>query len=604
MTLDIRTLLIVLSASSAMIGTMLLYLSLKLPPSIKGVRIWAAASLLYSLVYFLLSLRGIVHPVYSMVLGGTLNMTALSMMYIAIKKFDMEKYSRIIPASVTAGMFFLFLYFLEKPQMAAAYASFAISILTAISSFALLSGKKSDRFSFKTNGYVFLICSLLFFGRGIYASLHSDFSLLSPHWINFTAFFSHFLVTNFISLGFILMASEELYMEVMEKNEQVQKASQAKSRFLANMSHEIRTPMNAILGISNLLEETELTAEQRDYLQIISASGSHLLSLINDILDLSKIESGKMEIENRDFNLKKSIETLKNIFSILASKKNLVFVFESEISLPESVSGDSLRLSQILTNLLGNAVKFTEKGGVSLKITAGSSADEFVFNVSDTGIGIEEQKLSTIFDRFVQADSSTTRNFSGTGLGLAISRELAQRMKGSISVKSIFGKGSSFTLKIHLPLSSRSPEAAGTQTESESETVVKPVLRNVILADDESTNRMIVLSYLRKYELNIHTAANGEETVQKFLTEPSQLILIDVQMPVKDGLTAAKEIRKMEKLQNSEPVRIFTITANAFEEDIRSSLESGCDRHLSKPIDKELLLKSIQEFFILKQKVN
>lgn len=540
-------------------------------------------------------------------------------------------------------------------------------------------------------------------------------------------------ITGFMGMAYDITSQLDYEREIIKARDLAEAGTKAKSEFLANMSHEIRTPMNAILGMAELLKETKLDEEQEKYVEIFYKAGEGLLTLINDILDLSKIEAGHFELERYPLSISDVVEKSAEIMSLKAHQKHLEFIVDMDENIHDRYYGDGHRLTQILLNLLGNAIKFTKQGEIYLKITSGKlekGMREISINVEDTGIGMTEEQVGKLFERFTQADSSITKEYGGTGLGLNITKRLVELLKGNIQVESTPGVGSTFTVTIYLEedlqtvsdisqinftgrtflivddnktnrlifrkilekqgarseeaedgftgmkmlqekaaknecydlilLDSRMPKMSGFEfaeklRESEAHCnqlvmmitsdnrpgdlarvrelglksyLVKPVLKNyllkeiekvlftkhekrpeetrekvnfnrplrILLVDDNDENRLVINAFLRPYKWEIHPAKNGIEAVEAFKQNKYDLVFMDMQMPVMDGYTATREIRKHEALTGQGATPVIALTAYALKEEIEKSLEAGCIDHVSKPVSKKDLLQTIQTY--------
>ncbi|MFT6909151.1 MAG: signal transduction histidine kinase/CheY-like chemotaxis protein [Oleiphilaceae bacterium] len=376
-------------------------------------------------------------------------------------------------------------------------------------------------------------------------------------------------------------------------------ATQAKSKFLAKMSHEIRTPMNGILGVVQLLGKTRLTQLQKNYLKIIDDSGALLLNIINDILDLSKIEAGKMTLEEISFNLEDLTQGVLSLYRAQANQKSVILSLEYDANLNRFFIGDSIRLNQVLLNLINNAIKFTEQGTVTIQINSTTSTPTEVgleIKVKDSGIGIEPDVLETLFDSFKQADESTTRKFGGTGLGLAISKQIIELMNGSISAQSKPQIGSTFTVSLNLKRdeSNHKKELIVYDNEDREATTEVKLIGHILIVDDSDINRIIAQHMLEGFGLTVSNAENGQDALHQLQKNTFDLILMDCEMPIMDGYEATIAIRTIQSHKMRTP--IVALTADAFEENRKKCEEAGMDDFLSKPIMEELLFKILKKW--------
>gem|GEM_PF-1647600 len=387
-----------------------------------------------------------------------------------------------------------------------------------------------------------------------------------------------------LSTGFVCLF---LYQK---KAQQAQSASMAKGNFLSRMSHEMRTPMNGIIGLTKMARNAEDRELLLDYLGKIEASSAHLRQLIDDILDLSKIESGKVELEIIAVNPLEELRNLDNIIRPQTLAKNLDFVLSADSSMPVAVMADQVHIRQVLINLLSNALKFTPEGGcITLSCTLLEQRDMLrcvEFCVTDTGIGMAPEAVERLFLPFEQADVSTTRRFGGTGLGLSISKQLVEMMGGKISVESLLGEGSSFFFSLWLAEASADDLPQVTPAEADA----KPLDlsgKTILLAEDTEINQLIVCDMLERLHATVETADNGQKAVDMFLAAPERyaLILMDVQMPVMDGYEATRNIRSSGAERCME-IPILALTANVFKEDVEAALAAGMNAHLKKPLDE------------------
>jgi signal transduction histidine kinase/DNA-binding response OmpR family regulator len=390
----------------------------------------------------------------------------------------------------------------------------------------------------------------------------------------------------------MLAQIEQRDMQLRLAKDEADAANEAKSQFLAKVSHEIRTPMNGILGMTELLLRSDLNAKQRRFAITMQRSGESLLSIIGDILDFSKIEAGKLSLERIPFDLRQAIEDVVSLLAEGAQRKGLAFAFHLDDDLPKTVEGDPVRLRQILTNLVNNAIKFTERGHIAVNVEH-EGENRIRLSVTDTGLGIAPETVATLFQPFHQADSSTSRKYGGTGLGLAIVKQLAEMMNGAVGVTSALGKGSTFWVTVCLDRAESEPPVA---TGSEMALAAPPVQpsgsrRRLLLAEDNLLNRKIVLAMLDETGYEVSVARNGREVLASMAKRQFDAVLMDCQMPEMDGFEAVRTIRRLEAASGRPRTTVIALTANGMAGDREHCLEAGMDDYLAKPYRRDQLLE-------------
>jgi len=375
-----------------------------------------------------------------------------------------------------------------------------------------------------------------------------------------------------------------------------EEANNAKSRFLANMSHEIRTPLNGILGLTEVILGEELNNEHRKFLEIIRESGKNLTQLINDILDFSKIESGNLRLENINFNFAETVKSNISPYKFMADQKGVILSYSVDESIPKEVIGDPTRISQIITNLIGNAIKFTDNGSVGISFSLLENRSDGITIqgiVRDTGIGIPVEKEKLIFQSFTQADNTITRKYGGTGLGLSIVKSLLQQMDGDISIQSpadpILNRGSVFTFSLKLKLPVTQLEAAPVAPQ---ERLMFKKKQHILIVDDNNVNLLVAKSMVKKFGATVTTVDSGIEAIEMVKANDCyDMILMDIQMPKLNGHDATRQLRK---LNFTKP--IVALSANAYSEDVQNSLNSGMNDHVQKPYTEIQLFQKMKEF--------
>ncbi|HEY9096217.1 MAG TPA: ATP-binding protein [Hydrogenophaga sp.] len=399
-----------------------------------------------------------------------------------------------------------------------------------------------------------------------------------------------------------ISARKQVEAESLRARTMAEQASRAKSEFLANISHEVRTPLNAVMGLTRLLMDSPLTEEQRSWLDLMDSSAHALLGLLNDVLDLSRIEAGKLDIENVPYRLHETLEELSTLYAGQAAAKSMTWQLELANDLPDMVEGDPGRLRQVLANLLSNAIKFTPKGGrvgVRARVMTNEHRQRLLqLQVQDTGVGIAKNHQATIFDAFTQADASTARRYGGSGLGLAICAKLTALMGGKIALESELGQGSTFTVTLPLAVSTvinDAPQSAPTELDEMSNARDRFAGLKVLVAEDHPVNELLINQLLRRLGCEVRNARDGIQAVAQWTKEPVDLVLMDVQMPGNNGLEATRQIREQELRLGRRHTPIVAVTANAMKGDREACLAAGVDGYISKPVSPHALIRTMED---------
>lgn len=404
-----------------------------------------------------------------------------------------------------------------------------------------------------------------------------------------------FAIGAIIGIGMLCMYLIMKKKQSLHSEKKVKAAASVKENFLANMSHEIRTPLNAILGFTNILQKSKLDPQQRNHIQIIQSSGNNLLSIVNDILDLSKIEAGMMRIEEAPFRVADVMATVQQMLSPKADEKNLQLIIKIDEEIPETVCGDAVRLTQVLVNLVNNSIKFTEEGGVYVRVTPYKKSGDSItleFVVRDTGIGIPKDKQRYIFERFEQAEAETTRRFGGTGLGLSIVKHLIDLQKGTITLNSEEGNGTSILVELPYRITNETVPALKQTTTTYNPNLMNNSNCKILVAEDNIMNQHLIKHLLKTWGFEYDLVFNGVQAVDALKNQKYDLILMDIQMPEMDGHTATKAIRN--ELKSNIP--IIAMTAHAMAGEQQKCINSGMNDYISKPIQEDALYNLIMKF--------
>ena len=406
-------------------------------------------------------------------------------------------------------------------------------------------------------------------------------------------------VIGFLVIGVVLFVYVRLSKDMEEKRVALeQEASRAKSGFLSRMSHEIRTPMNAVIGLTSIAQRTTDPARKDDCLVKIEKASHHLMGIINQILDMSKIEADKYELQLRPFEFEGMVSGITSVLNVKIEEKSLIFAADLDKNIPRFIVSDEVRLAQVIINLIGNAVKCTPSGG-SIKLSVKRTADDTLYiEVADTGIGISEDQQARLFNAFEQVETSGSIAAAGTGLGLAISRRIVEKMGGKIWMESRLGEGSKFMFTVPFGTADIEDSREDPQDSSESpQSAANYEGRTLLLAEDIEINREIVIAMLESTGINIECAENGIQAVEMFGAAPDRydIVFMDLQMPELDGLSATRRIREMD-LDKAKRVPIIAMTANVFQEDVEACLGAGMNAHLGKPLDMTLVLNALERY--------
>jgi signal transduction histidine kinase/DNA-binding NarL/FixJ family response regulator len=580
----------------------------------RGVSKFAMGTFLQSIGWILLTLTGIV-PAYISEFGSPVIMLAMAFYFHALSEFNGRTNSvSWVYILVGVNLIAIYYFLLASPNWPArtVVASATAAILMAASAIILFFNRTSKRLpvSHTITGYLFLACSAVLVVRAFYYFAWSgspELSTFERNIVQDIAFLTFFVAAVVSPFFFILMCNDR-YMEnallrtqeISNKNAELEEASRVKGQFLATMSHELRTPLNGVIGFLNQLGKTSLDIRQKDYLHTINVSARMLLGVINDVLDFSKIEAGKLSIEKIDIDIRVLLDETISMFVASAEEKGIELACTIDPAIPANLQGDPLRLTQILSNLLANAIKFTTEGEVKLEarlINETSSTVSLQIAVSDTGIGISEQSLSKLFQPFEQADASTTRKYGGTGLGLTIARRLVELMGGRLEVVSKVWQGTCFTIFLELEKSDSAVNDFPLRTDN-TQLNVKPLTgKRVLIVDDNNINRKLDQLLIEELGGDFDLAENGMQAVDAFSRKAYDLILMDVNMPVMDGIEATRRIRALESTSHRTP--IIALTANALPGDRERFIACGMDEYLSKPLNEKSLLNMLNRWFPL-----